>query len=369
MSDKDENESAILRLDESMSLDEPEGAAAQTEPPESPEVCDVVTPGSQDKEVQTESGPLDQISEVSSGTGSQSHSQRRHPRPIRRRSPEYHGPWRYGEFEWRCEVPECKMLDPLVSFESLEKHFIKRHNNRRVEYVCVFQGPSCFRNPKHDLVREHSRNAARHQRIPKLERFARTEHMPWIIAVNPDYIWDIPDLPKNPIGGQVLDPTPHALPFAEKASPLADTRESRSAMIRHDGAYASAVKNDQRREPPITRPVSSQQERGATGNSFPARDIRSGVMVSRSIPEEVQYTDSVFSCPHHRQQPPQREETIYRRRIEAYQREEEAVRTELVAVRQEMELLRAREALLRNRQELLWQDHQRILMGLEKEPW
>ena len=166
----------------------------------------------------------------------------------------------------------------------------------------------------------------------------------------------------------MLDPTPHALPFAEKASPLADTRESRSAMIRHDGAYASAVKNDQRREPPITRPVSSRQERGATGNSFPARDIRSGVIVSRSVPEEVQYTDSVFSCPHH-QQPPQREEMIYRRRTEAYQREEEAVRTELVAVRQEMELLRAREALLRYRQELLWQDHQRILLGLEKEPW
>ena len=120
MSDKDENESAILRLDESMSLDEPEGAAAQTEPPESPEVRDVVTPGSQDKEVQSESSPLDQLSEVSSGTGSQSHSPSRQPRPIRRRSPEYHGPWRYGEFEWRCEVPECKMLDPLVSFESLE---------------------------------------------------------------------------------------------------------------------------------------------------------------------------------------------------------------------------------------------------------
>ena len=91
-------------------------------------------------------------------------------------------------------------------------------------------------------------------------------------------------------------------------------------------------------------------------------------MVSRSVPEEVQYTDSVFSCPHH-QQPPQREEMIYRRRTEAYQREEEAVRTELVAVRQEMELLRAREALLRYRQELLWQDNQRILLGLEKEPW
>ena len=124
-------------------------------------------------------------------------------------------------------------------------------------------------------------------------------------------------------------------------------------MVRHDGAYASAVKNDQRREPPITRPVSSPQERGATGNSFPARDIRSGVMDSRSVPEDVSYTDSVFSCPH-RQQPPQREEIIYRRRIEAFQREEEAVRTELVAVRQEMDLLRAREALLRNRQELLY---------------
>ena len=113
--------------------------------------------------------------------------------------------------------------------------------------------------------------------------------MLWIIAVNPDYIpaWDIPDLPKNPVSGQVLDSTPHALPFGAKASPLTDTRESRSAMVRHDGVYASAVKNDQRREPPITRPVSSQQERGATRNSFPAGDIRSGVMVSRSVPEDV----------------------------------------------------------------------------------
>ena len=64
MSDKDENERAILRLDESMSLDEPEGAAAQTEPPESPEVRDMVTPGSQDKEVQSESSPLAQGQEV-----------------------------------------------------------------------------------------------------------------------------------------------------------------------------------------------------------------------------------------------------------------------------------------------------------------
>ena len=129
MSDKDENESAILRLDESMSLDEPEAAAPPTETPESPEVREVVTPGSQDKEVQSESSLLDPLPEVSSGTGSRSHSLCRHPRPIGRRSPEYHGPWRYGEFEWRCEVPECKMLDPFVSFKSLEKHFVKRHNN------------------------------------------------------------------------------------------------------------------------------------------------------------------------------------------------------------------------------------------------
>ena len=70
MSDKDENESAILRLDKSMSLDEPEGAAAPTKTPESQVVREVVTPGSQDKEIQSESSPLDQLSEASSGTGS-----------------------------------------------------------------------------------------------------------------------------------------------------------------------------------------------------------------------------------------------------------------------------------------------------------
>ena len=150
------------------------------------------------------------------------------------------------------------MLNPLVSFESLE-----RHSNKRVEYVCAFQGPSCFRNPKHDLVRGHSRNAARHQRIPKLERLAQTEHMLWIIDVNLDYIpaMDIPDLLKNPVGGQILDPTQYPLPFAAGASHLTDTRESRSAMVRHDRAYVSAVRNDQRRKLPMTRPVSSLQER------------------------------------------------------------------------------------------------------------
>ena len=92
-------------------MDEPEGAAALTETLESPEVREVVTPGSQDKEVQSESSPLYQLPEVRLGSGSRSHSPCRRPRPIRRRSPEYQGPWRYGEIKLISEVPECRMLD------------------------------------------------------------------------------------------------------------------------------------------------------------------------------------------------------------------------------------------------------------------
>ena len=44
---------------------------------------------------------------------------------------------------------------------------------------------------------------------------AQTEHMPWIWTVNPDYIEvsNIPPLPKDPVGGQVLNPTPKPLAF------------------------------------------------------------------------------------------------------------------------------------------------------------
>ena len=90
-------------------------------------------------------------------------------------------------------------------------------------------GPFLLSQPKHDLVREHSRNAAPHQHILKLERLAGREHMSCIIAVNLDYVpaWNLPDIPKKTVDGQVLDATPYLLPFASEASPLTDTRENK----------------------------------------------------------------------------------------------------------------------------------------------
>ena len=72
----------------------------------------------------------------------------------------------------------------------------------------------CCRNPKHDLVR-NCRNAGQHRKIPKPVRMAQTEHMPWIWAVNPDYVEmsNSPPLPKDPVGGQVLNPTLKPLAF------------------------------------------------------------------------------------------------------------------------------------------------------------
>ena len=127
----------------------------------------------------------------------------------------FHGPWQYGPYEWRCEVKACHQVEAFPTFSSLEKHFRKVHHSKRIEYICAFKGPMCCRNPKHDLVRNHCRNASQHRRIPKPVRMAQTEHMPWIWAVNPDYIevCNIPPLPKDPVGGQVLNPTPKPLAF------------------------------------------------------------------------------------------------------------------------------------------------------------
>ena len=127
----------------------------------------------------------------------------------------FHGAWQYRPYEWHCEVKACRKVEAFPTFSSLEKHFRKVHHSKRIEYVCGFKGPMCCRNPKHDLVRNHSCNAGQHRRIPKPVRMAQTEHMPWIWAVNPDYIevCNIPPLPKDPVGGQVLNPTPKPLAF------------------------------------------------------------------------------------------------------------------------------------------------------------
>ena len=110
----------------------------------------------------------------------------------------------------------CHQVEAFPTFSSLEKHFRTVHHSKRIEYVCAFRGPMCCRNPKHDLVRNHCRNAGQHRRIPKPVKMAQTEHMPWMWAVNPDYVevCNIPPLPKNPVGGRVLDPTPKPLAFA-----------------------------------------------------------------------------------------------------------------------------------------------------------
>ena len=151
----------------------------------------------------------------------------------------FHGPWQYGPYEWRCEVKACRQVEAFPTFSSLEKHFRKVHHSKRIEYVCAFRGPMCCRNPKHDLVRNHCRNADQHRRIPKPVRMAQTEHMPWIWAVNPDYVEvsNIPSLPKDPVGGQVLNPTPKPLAFTASFPAL----EVKSGVINSRSTPVSSV--------------------------------------------------------------------------------------------------------------------------------
>ena len=199
------NEKILIRR--KFSADEPKIA---TEIPESREVASL-----------RESSPL---SETSTKTRTSRKKRKRKRRSQARHRiwnvkwndrQKFHGPWQYGPYEWRCEVKACRQVEAFPTFSSLEKHFRKVHHSRRIEYVCAFKGPMCCRNPKHDLVRNHCRNAGQHKRIPKPVKMAETEHMPWIWAVNPDYIevCNIPPLPKDPVGGQVLNPTPKPLAF------------------------------------------------------------------------------------------------------------------------------------------------------------
>ena len=69
---------------------------------------------------------------------------------------------------------------------------------------------------------------------------AQTEPMPWIWAVNPDYIemCNIPPLPKDPIGGQVLNPTPKPLAFTASFPAL----EVKSGLINSRSTPVSSIK-------------------------------------------------------------------------------------------------------------------------------
>ena len=120
---------------------------------------------------------------------------------------------------------------------------------------------------------------------------AQTEHMPWIWAVNPDYIEvsKIPPLPKNPVGGQVLDPTPKPLAFAASvylvASPATPVTSPvvgmRCTRVQHDGAYAT-VRQIQPQVAPVAQTVPTTVIRRAS--SFPAIVVKSGVINSRFTP-------------------------------------------------------------------------------------
>ena len=203
----------------------------------------------------------------------------------------FHGPWQYRLYEWRCEVKACHQVEAFPTFLSLEKHFRKVHYSKRIEYVCAFRGPVCCRNPKHDLVRNHCRNAGQHRRIPKPVKMAQTEHMPWIWAINPDYVevCNIPPLPNVPVGGQVLDPTPKPLAFAASVYPVAipatpvtsPVVETRCTMVQHDGAYA-AVRRIQPKVAPVAQTVPTTVIRRAS--SFPAIVVKSGIINFRFTP-------------------------------------------------------------------------------------
>ena len=116
---------------------------------------------------------------------------------------------------------------------------------------------------------------------------AQTEHMPWIWAVNPDYVevCNIPPLPKDPVGGQVLDHTPKPLAFAASVYPVASPAipvtspvvGTRCTMVQHDGAYV-AVRHTQPQVAPGAQPVPTTVIRAS---SFPAIVVKSGVINSR----------------------------------------------------------------------------------------
>ena len=365
----------ILQLEESMGLDEPEGAVALpvvSTPQETPEI-----PESRGVTLARESSPLSDTEpwvrvrtarsrrDRSRRRRSQSRGGERNTRRNYGRS-EFHGPWRYGPYEWRCEVEACRRMESLPSFSSLEKHFQKLHHEKRVEYVCAFRGPTCFRAAKHDVARDHCRSARRHRNISKAERLARTERMPWILAYNPDYIQpgNIPPLPKDPVGGQALDPTPRPLAFAAPASPVTSQAaptaspavpERRCSMVRHDGAYP-AVRPVQQ---PVTPEAQSMPAPTSGMVSFGARDIRRGVITSRSTPQSVRPTPTLESVPQpvERSDAPQPPPGV----VEMYRREELEIRTELTQVRREIEVLQARESLLRRRQQALREEQQTVL--------
>ena len=89
--------------------------------------------------------------------------------------------------------------------------------------------------------------------------------MDW--AVNPDYVevCNIPPLPKDPVGGQVLNPAPKPLAFAAIVYPVASPATpvtspvvgTRCTKVQHEGAYA-AVCHTQPQVAPAAQPVPTQ---------------------------------------------------------------------------------------------------------------
>ena len=114
----------ILQLEESMSLDEPEGAVALpvvSTPQETPEI-----PESREVTLARESSPLSDTEPwvmVRTARSRRDRSRRRRSQSRRgerntRRNygrSEFHGPWRYGPYEWRCEVEACRRMESLPS--------------------------------------------------------------------------------------------------------------------------------------------------------------------------------------------------------------------------------------------------------------
>ena len=271
----------IIEQKEQVNSDEPKIAA------EIPEPQEVASP--------SESSPLSQTSIKTRTSRKKRKRKRRSHAQIRignvkwNERQKFHGPWQYGPYEWRCEVKACHQVEAFPTFSSLEKHLRKVHHSKRIEYVCAFRGPVCCRNPKHDPVRNHCRNTGQHRRIPKPVRMAQTE--PWIWAINPDYVevCNIRPLPKDPVGGQILYPTPTPLAFAASmysvASPAVPITSpvvgTRCTKVQHNGAYA-AVRQIQTPVAQVAQPLPTQVIRRAS--SFPAIVVKSGVINSRFTP-------------------------------------------------------------------------------------
>ena len=300
----EEGEVLDLGLDTDMSLEE-EGAAARTLPvlQEQPRVNFA--------SVDVREGVLSSR-ELPNATPRTDNVVRERPAP----QPQ---PWIRGGL-WRCEAYPCRTEAPHERFSGLEKHWQRLHHPQKILYVCQLGGFECFRNQRHDSVRDHCRKAAVHQGTPMQERVTASEHLPWVRVANDRYVpaGPVPPMPRNPQTGEELKTEPRPLPFA-----------------------GSQIHVDAR--PHEVQPRAS----GSTADSHTGRQQYTVHQAHATPPVETV-------------RPPNPVEPEGQPDFEA---EREALRQGLAEVRRRMEVSRAREVILLNRMDEVWEEERQRLIG------